>query len=148
LKSLTIEYPPVTPAGTWLFTGTPSEHSSDEEDSDDGEPDDDEKRRIGDHPWQKFRRTRVVDAMNDIYLAAGLAAMRMPLLERMELRAEIAARKAEHAFSFSGRVGGGLPVGKARWVEWPEKTWEPSQEVLDVRKEVVGETGSLVSEVD
>jgi hypothetical protein len=130
LTSLTIFYVPVTPYGDWLFERDPAQEA--DYDSEEGRDlslhmKEDELPRREDWNTVIFREIPNARLMNDFYLAAGRAAVKMPHLREMVLVAE--KGRPEHSLEFKGMDS------KASLTFISTPRFEPEATVLDVWKE-------------
>ena len=130
LTSLTIFYIPVTPYGDWLFERDPAQEA--DYNSEEGYDlslymKEDELPLREDWNHVIFREIPNSRLMNDFYLAAGRAAVKMPYLKEMVLLAENGGPK--YSLKFKGMDS----KASLTFISMPR--FEPEATVLDVWRE-------------
>ncbi|KAL7903934.1 hypothetical protein GGI35DRAFT_464750 [Trichoderma velutinum] len=123
LVTFHLSYPPVTPSGEWLFIPDPNA-------SDDSE---DEESSMFWAPKQEPRSKRCIatSAMQQFYIAAGRAALRMPALEWMTLDAGLGGDyEYWHKFWYHAKRS----TAKALWTS--SSGFVPDDDVLECWRKV------------
>jgi hypothetical protein len=130
LTSLTINYNPITPSGHWLFERDPSEDVIEYEEGDDPSlymgPD--ALPAAEDLRNNFFRHKASPEQMNRFYNAVGKAALSMPVLRDISMRA--LTTYWEHWFMYKATSTSAC----ATWGSTPE--FKPDDSVLDIWREV------------
>ncbi|KAH7409547.1 hypothetical protein BKA64DRAFT_665211, partial [Cadophora sp. MPI-SDFR-AT-0126] len=130
LTSLTINYNPITPSGHWLFERDPSEDVEEYEEGEDPSlyMEADALPAAEDLRSNFFRHKASPEQMNRFYNAIGKAALSMPVLRDISMRA--LTTYWEHWFMYKATSTSAC----AAWGSTPE--FKPDESVLDVWREV------------
>ncbi|KOS47800.1 hypothetical protein ACN38_g1277 [Penicillium nordicum] len=103
LKTIDIEYIPLTPSGKWLFVDRFDRDEDDQYESTDSDPHDEfpeyVRTVLEDRSGKPFREVSVPGLFNELYMAVGQAALYMPKLE--DLRMETESGRVHHRFRYS-----------------------------------------------
>ncbi|KAJ5640367.1 uncharacterized protein N7484_008229 [Penicillium longicatenatum] len=134
LKTISIDYMPTTPSGKWLFVDRSDRDEDDQYESMDSDPHDEwpeyVRTPLEDRSSGPFREVSVPGLFNELYMAVGQAALRMPKLE--DLRMDTESGRVHHRFRYSteGEI----------CATWSDRLgFQPEERVLELWKQVASE---------